>query len=223
MLPRPTVEKMLDHALRPGRSGMVVLRGPRGAGRGTAVRLWSRRLADDGRVVVRVDVGSGDAVDGATLGTAIRARLAQPSGPVPTVSPAGQAGSTPTASHVLDAPDTLDARSIAGTIDTRSVGSIADVPDDPNVGNLAGAIGGPSAEDLAEALDAREIVLVVDRLGPASVDALVFLDRMARRLRRGRVVVLTAMPLPGPEPTFDAWAAPDPAAPAGSRTSAGPA
>ncbi|WP_157237393.1 helix-turn-helix transcriptional regulator [Promicromonospora sukumoe] len=146
MLPRPAVEKMLDHALRPGRSGMVVLRGPRGAGRGTAVRLWSRRLADDGRVVVRVDVGSGDTVDGAALATAIRDRLAS---------------------------NTLDA---------------------------------PGVEELAAALDAREVVLVVDRLGPESADALVFLDRLARRLRRGRVVALTAMPLPGPEPTFDAWA-----------------
>ncbi|MFE7506827.1 LuxR C-terminal-related transcriptional regulator [Promicromonospora sp. NPDC057488] len=184
MLPRPAVEKMLDHALRPGRSGMVVLRGPRGAGRGTAVRLWSRRLADDGRVVVRVDVGSGDAVDGAALAAAIHERLVDPSRAAPTTPPAGQAGSSANPSRALDA---------------------------------------PGVEDLAAALDAEQIVLVVDRLGPASAGALSFLDRVARRLRHGRVVVLTAMPLPGPEPTFDAWAPPGPAAATDSRTSTDPA
>ena len=178
VLPRPAVEKVLDHALRAGRSGMVVLRGPRGIGRGTAVRLWSRRLADDGRLVVRVDVGAGEALDGDALGSAIRARLA----PAPGTDLGAE--NPAVANTVLDA---------------------------------------PGVEDLAAALDAREIVLVVDRLGPASTPALSFLDRVARRLRRGRVVVLTAMPLPGPEPTFDGWAPPAPAVRTHGSTSTDPA
>jgi len=61
-------------------------------------------------------------------------------------------------------------------------------------------------EDLAAALDAHDVMLVVDRLGPTSDAALAYLDRVARLLRRSRIVALTAMPLPGPVPTFDGWA-----------------
>ncbi|MBE1877917.1 hypothetical protein [Myceligenerans pegani] len=54
---------------------------------------------------------------------------------------------------------------------------------------------GWTPEDVAATLDAHEVVLVVDRLGPASGAALRFLDRAARLLRGSHVVALTAMPL----------------------------
>ncbi|MFI2363971.1 LuxR C-terminal-related transcriptional regulator [Promicromonospora sp. NPDC019610] len=167
VLQRPAVEKLLDHALRAARSRLILLRGPRGAGRGTAVRLWSRRLADDGRLVVRVDVAPSDVLDGPALGAAVLARLTDPHGAKATAPPGTGARALP-----------------------------AD---------------GPTVESLAAALDAKELVLVVDRLGPGSAEALAYLDRVARRLRRSRVVVLAAVPLPGPAPTFDGWAPPAPA------------
>lgn len=65
---------------------------------------------------------------------------------------------------------------------------------------------GPAAEALAAGLDAHDAVLVVDRLGHRAGDALAYLDRVSRLLRRGRVVALTALPLPRPVPTADDWA-----------------
>ncbi|MBE1877424.1 response regulator transcription factor [Myceligenerans sp. TRM 65318] len=67
------------------------------------------------------------------------------------------------------------------------------------------ALASGSAEDVASALDGHEAVLVVDRLGRTSGPALSYLDRVARLLRTGRVVALTATPLPGTAPSFDGW------------------
>ncbi|MFD2792895.1 LuxR C-terminal-related transcriptional regulator [Promicromonospora vindobonensis] len=72
--------------------------------------------------------------------------------------------------------------------------------EEPQTAGIAEALTG---ESLAAALDAHGAVLVVDRLGPTSGEALVYLDRVARLLRRGRVVVLTAAPLPASVPTLD--------------------
>ncbi|WP_423462288.1 LuxR C-terminal-related transcriptional regulator [Promicromonospora sp. MS192] len=145
---RPYVELALDQALRAGPTAMVLLRTPRGAGRRTAVALWSRRLLRSGRLVVWVDVPERESLDGDALGRAASARLS----------------------------------------------------------GVAGVEPDPSAEALAAALDAQDAVLVVDRLGHGSGAALAFLDRMSRMVRRGRVVALTAVPLPGPVPTSDGWA-----------------
>jgi LuxR family maltose regulon positive regulatory protein len=89
-------------------------------------------------------------------------------------------------------------------------------------GELPEVDGSTATEDLAAALDAHRVVLVVDRIGATSEAALTYLDRVARQLRRSRVVALTAMPLPGPVPTFDDWAPYAGFAP-GSRTGVDPA
>jgi LuxR family maltose regulon positive regulatory protein len=154
-LRRPYVEQALDRALRSGPVGMVLLRGPRGAGRRTAVTLWSRELVRNGRVVIWVDVPEPDAQDGDLLAQAVSARLASVTGTEP---------------------------------------------------SAPGATGRPTAEALAAALDAHGVVLVVDRIGPASGAALACLDRLSRLLSHARIVALTAMPLPGPVPGFDGWA-----------------
>lgn len=162
-LRRLPVEQALDHALRSGPSAMVLLRAPRGAGRHTAVALWSRRLVREGTVVVWVDVPGSLPVDGDALDSVVRARLAHVTGEV--------------------------------SVKQETV----------------------TAEDLAAALDAHRVVLVIDRLGPASDAALGYLDQVARLLRRSRILALTAMPLPGPVPTFDGWPHEDGPAPS-SRT-----
>lgn len=146
-LRRPAIERSLDDALRATTTGMVLLRGPRGTGRRTAVTLWTRRLVRDGTAVVRVELRESESIDGEMLAAAVRAGLMFMTGEP--AAPAPARGWTP--------------------------------------------------KDIATVLDARETVLVVDRLGPASEAALSFLDRVARPLRRSRVVALTAMPLRGPD------------------------
>ncbi|GAB3158328.1 hypothetical protein GCM10027059_02880 [Myceligenerans halotolerans] len=127
---------------------MVLLRGPRGTGRRTAVTSWSRRRVREGTAVLWVDVPETDAMDGEMLGVAVRAGLLLMTGEAP-ADPATDQGQT--------------------------------------------------LEGLAAALDAHETVLVVDRLGRESDGALRYLDRVARLLRRSRVVALTTMPLHRPD------------------------
>ncbi|WP_285105968.1 LuxR C-terminal-related transcriptional regulator [Promicromonospora sp. MEB111] len=66
-----------------------------------------------------------------------------------------------------------------------------------------------SPGSVAATLDAHDALLVVDRLGAESGPGLVFVDQVASLLRRGGVVALTAMPLPGPVPTAHDWARDD--------------
>ncbi|MEV0951537.1 LuxR C-terminal-related transcriptional regulator [Promicromonospora sp. NPDC050249] len=154
---RPTVEKALQRAMRPDTGGLVLLRGPSGTGRRTAVALWSRRLARD-RTVVWVDVAPSDALDGDALASAIRTKL----------------------SHL-----------------------IGEDPAAPLAENTS--VGATATQGVAAALDAHGVVLVIDRLGPASAAALTHLDRMARLLRKAHVVALTALPVPHAAPTFNSW------------------
>ncbi|WP_129783856.1 helix-turn-helix transcriptional regulator [Promicromonospora panici] len=104
--------------------------------------------------------------------------------------------------------DAVDGDALGQAVRTRLAHVIGEAPPAPEAaGNAtAAATRGTAPEDLAAALDVRRVVLVVDRIGPRSDAALAYLDQVARVLRRSRIVALTAIPLPGPVPTFDAWA-----------------
>ena len=110
---RLPVERALDHALRSGPAGPVLLRAPRGAGRRTAVALWVHRLVREGTVVVWVDVPESDTVDGAALNRAVRTRLAHVIRQAP-----GAAGSTgPGGTAPEDLAAALDAHRVVLVVD----------------------------------------------------------------------------------------------------------
>jgi LuxR family maltose regulon positive regulatory protein len=102
-LRRPYVEQALRHALGPGTSGMVLLLSPRGAGRRTAVALWSRQLVRDGTVVVWVDVPESDTLDGNQLEQTIRARLTQVIGEDPPTAESTPSRTPESTAAALDA------------------------------------------------------------------------------------------------------------------------